>query len=136
MSILQDVEDATEKMIRDSNRFHYPVIVYCGAENSFQSVESVEKLFSEFSSKDKTFRCFPHGYHCLHLDDECQIIKEETLRWMQERSDRGKFAKLSAFRSVNISRSRVPWSKIIGLVLLLVAAVKMLRYLRVKFSKF
>lgn len=136
LSTLQDVEDATEKLMKDAHCLHYPVIVYCGAENSHQPVQQVERLFAEFSSKDKTFRCFPHGYHSLHVDLECETLKEESLRWMEERLDKGKFAKTSQLKLVNIRRSRGPWRKIIGFALLLVAVVKALRFLRIKFSQF
>lgn len=50
--------------------------------------------------------------------------------------DKGKFAKMPVMRPVNISRSHLPWRKIIGFALALIAIVRLMRYLRVKFSKF
>lgn len=55
---------------------------------------------------------------------------------MEERLDKGKFGKMAVMRSIDISRSRVPWLKMIGFALALVAVVKLLRHLRAKFSKF
>lgn len=121
------MEQATLKLLRDSAAFAYPLLLYCGAENSHQPVHKVQRLFTGLGSRDKTFRCFPNGYHSLHLDEECQAIKEESLRWMLARLPGQTFAKLPQLRAVDF-RPPGTWRRRLGALALLLLAFRVLRW--------
>lgn len=125
---MKEVEQATLKLLRDASKFSYPLLLYCGAENSHQPVEKVENLFSQLSSKDKTFKCFPHGYHSLHLDDECEVIQEESLRWMVARLHGQTFTKLpQTLKPVNFMPKSGSALKILLRLVLLFGLAKILK---------
>lgn len=123
------MEQASSKLCRDAHLFNYPILLYYGASNSLQPISTIEKLFSDFSSKDKTFKIFAEGYHSLHLDVECKQIKEESLNWMSKRMIAGRMSKMPQFNQVKIRKYRLGLKTLTVLIGIVLALVKFLRWL-------
>lgn len=68
LRMIEELEMATDEMLSNAHKIHYPILMYSGAANILQDIYPVEQYFSTISSRDKTFRCFSKGYHALHQD--------------------------------------------------------------------
>jgi hypothetical protein len=55
---------------------------------------------------------------------------------MSERFCGGKFRKMETLKPVHIKRTRMPWRNMVLIALAIAGIIKILRLLRVRFSKF
>ena len=65
--------------------FKHPAIFFHGKSDALTSLDATKKVFEKSTSKDKTFKELPRGYHEPHNDIDRDKFLAESMAWITER---------------------------------------------------
>ncbi|EGO26422.1 hypothetical protein SERLADRAFT_447627 [Serpula lacrymans var. lacrymans S7.9] len=106
---LSDMLDGGEKLLKEDHARWpkaLPLLLIHGSDDQGTSCESTEEFYKKVTADDKTFSCYPGGYHELHNEPDGvkEKLIEECISWVE--------AKVKAKAAAGITITATPSSKL------------------------